>query len=155
MRCGLAILLAVSGLALAACGGGGGGGARGESLTPAEFRQQADAICAEFEGKLNDLGSPSSVDELAEFVDKAVPIIEEGNDRLQALEPPDELADDWNKAMALQDKNLDLTHDLQDAIHASDDAKMQELVAKLDASDAESTRLARKIGLENCGQSSS
>jgi L-amino acid N-acyltransferase YncA len=57
--------------------------------------------------------------------------------------------------MAIQDKNLELTHDLQDAIHANDDAKMQELVAKLDASDAESTRLARNIGLENCGQSSS
>jgi hypothetical protein len=152
LRGGLATLVALLGLALAACGGGGGGGG-GESLTPAEFRQQADAICAKFEGKLSDLGSPSSLDDLAEFVDKAVPIIEEGNNELQKLEPPDEFADDWNKAMAIQDKNLKVTNDLQDAIHANDDAKVQELVAKLDAGDAESTRLARNLGLENCGQS--
>jgi hypothetical protein len=148
----LAILLAVLGLAVAACGGGGGGGGGGNGLSAAEFRQQADAICAEFEGKLNDLGSPSSVDELADFVDKAVPIIEEGNNRLQDLEPPDELADDWDKAMTIQNKNLQITKDLQDAIHANDDIKVQELVAKLDATDAETTRLARNIGLENCGQ---
>jgi hypothetical protein len=155
MRGGLATLLAVFGLALAACGGGGGNGsAGGETLTPDEFRQQADAVCAKFEAKLNDLGSPSSLDDLADFVDKAVPIIEEGNNELQNLKPPDELADDWNKAMAIQDKNLELTHDLQDAIHANDDAKVQDIVAELDASDAESTRIARSIGLENCGQNS-
>jgi hypothetical protein len=154
MRGGLALIIAVSGFALAACGGGGGGGA-GESLTPAEFRQQADAICAKFEDRLNELGSPTSVDELGDFVDKAVPIIEDGNNELQALEPPDEFADDWSKAMAIQDRNLELTRDLQDAIHANDDAKVQELVSKLDATDAESNRLARNIGLENCGQNSS
>ena len=152
MRGGLATLLAVFGLALAACGGGGNGSAGGETLTPDEFRQQADAVCAKFEAKLNDLGSPSSLDDLADFVDKAVPIIEEGNNELQNLTPPDELADDWDKAMAIQDKNLALTHDLQDAIHAKDGAKVQDIVAELDASDAESTRIARSIGLENCGQ---
>jgi hypothetical protein len=47
---------------------------------------------------------------------------------------------------------LQITKDLQDAIHANDDIKVQELVAKLDATDAETTRLARNIGLENCGQ---
>jgi hypothetical protein len=54
--------------------------------------------------------------------------------------------------MELQDENLQVARDLQKAIHDNDTARVQELVTKLDATDAESTRLARNVGLENCGQ---
>jgi hypothetical protein len=149
MRSRVALATVAVAAALAGCGGGGGGGT---GLSAAEFRQQADAICAEFEQKLNALGTPSSLDQLGEFVDKAIGIIEDGNDKLQALEPPTELADDWDRAMEIQDKNLELTHQLQDALNDEDDARIQELLSQLDTSDAESTRLAQNMGLENCGQ---
>jgi hypothetical protein len=151
MRGGLAIVAGAAALFLAACGGDGGGGG-GQSLTADEFRQQADAICKQYEDKLNELGSPSSLDDLGNFVDKAVPIIEEGNDKLQDLEAPDELSADWDRAMELQDKNLQVARDLQEAIHDNDTARVQDLVTQLDTTDQESTRLARKVGLENCGQ---
>jgi hypothetical protein len=153
MRSGLAIVAGAAALLLASCGGSGDGGG-GQSLTADEFRQQADAICKQYEDKLNELGSPSSLDDLSAFVDKAVPIIEEGNNKLQDLEAPDELSADWDRAMELQDKNLQVTHDLQEALHDKDTARIQDLVSQLDATDAESTRLARKVGLENCGQQS-
>jgi hypothetical protein len=145
---GIAATGAVSVL-IAACGGGGD-----QALSADEFRQQADAICAEYEGKIDDLGSPSSLDELPDFVDKVIPIIEEGNGKLANLQPPDELADDWNSAMELQDQNLDVAHDLQDAIHDKDTAKVQELLTKLNETDAQSNEIARKIGLDECGQQS-
>jgi hypothetical protein len=151
MRCGLAIVTGVAALFLAACGGGGGGGGA-QSLTAEEFRQQADAICKQYEDKLSELGSPSSLDDLSTFVDKAVPILAEGNDKLAELEAPDDLSADWDRAMELQDENLQVARDLQKAIHDNDTARIQELVSKLDATDAESTRLARNVGLENCGQ---
>ncbi len=151
MRSGIAIVAGAAALFLAACGGGGGGGG-GQSLSAEEFRQQADAICKQYEDKLNELDSPSSLDDLADFVDKAVPIIEEGNNKLAELEAPDDLSGDWDRAMELQDENLQVTRDLQKAIHDNDTARVQELVSKLDATDAESTRLARKVGLASCGQ---
>jgi hypothetical protein len=151
MRSGLAIVAGAAALFLAACGGGGGGGG-GQSLSAEEFRQQADAICKQYEDKLSELGSPSSLDDLGNFVDKAVPIIEEGNDKLSALDPPDDLSGDWDRAMELQDQNLQVARDLQKAIRDNDTAQVKELVTKLDATDAESTRLARNVGLENCGQ---
>jgi hypothetical protein len=151
MRSGIAIVAGAAALFLAACGGGGGGGG-GQSLSAEEFRQQADAICNQYEDKLNELDSPSSLDDLADFVDKAVPIIEEGNNKLAELEAPDDLSGDWDRAMELQDENLQVTRDLQKAIHDNDTARVQELVSKLDATDAESTRQARKVGLESCGQ---
>ena len=151
MRSGLAIVAGAAALLLASCGGSGDGGG-GQSLTADEFRQQADAICKQYEDKLNELGSPSSLDDLGAFFDKAVPIIEEGNSKLQDLEAPDELSADWDRAMELQDKNLQAARDLQEAIHDNDTARVQDLVAELDATDSESTRLARKVGLEKCGQ---
>src|SRR5215204_2916289 len=105
MRSGLAIVAGAAALFLAACGGGGGGG-DGQSMTADEFRQQADAVCKQYEDKLNELGSPSSLDDLGNFVDEAVPIIEEGNNKLAELEPPDDLSGDWGRAMELQDENL-------------------------------------------------
>jgi hypothetical protein len=148
VRSGIAIAAAFF---LAACGGGGGGGGS-QSLSADEFRQQADAICKQYEDKLSELGSPSSLADLGDFIDKAVPIIAEGNNKLAELEAPDDLSGDWDRAMELQDENLQVARDLQKAIHDNDTARVQELVSKLDTTDAESTRLARNVGLENCGQ---
>jgi hypothetical protein len=148
MRLALAIAAAALSLVAAGCGGSGGD----QALTADEFRQQADAICKVYEGKISDLGSPSSLDELPDYVDKVIPIIEEGNGKLADLNPPEELSDDWDRAMELQDQNLKVAHDLQDAIHDRDTAKVQELLTKLNATDAKSNAIARKIGLEDCGQ---
>jgi hypothetical protein len=149
MRRGVAPLAGALTLFLAACGGGSG---EEQQLTADQFRQQADAICKQYEEKINALGSPNSLADLGDFVDKAVPIIEEGNDKLAALQPPEELADDWNRAMDLQDQNLGVAKDLQQAIHEKDATKVQELLAKLDETDAQSNQIARNMGLEECGQ---
>jgi hypothetical protein len=148
MRFRLALPTAAAVLALAACGGSGGG----SSPAPAEFRQQADAICKKYEQQLDALGSPTSMGDLEEFVDKAVPIIEAGNGELNDLQPPEEFSDEWARVLALQEKNLQTTKDLRDAIHASDEAKAQELMTRLGASGDESNRLARQMGLEQCGR---
>jgi hypothetical protein len=57
--------------------------------------------------------------------------------------------------MELQEKNLQTTRDLHDAIHASDEAKAQQLITQLGSTADESERLARQIGLEQCGQENS
>jgi hypothetical protein len=148
MRFRLALPTAAAVLALAACGGSGGG----SSPSPAEFRQQADAICKKYEQQLDALGSPTSMGDLAEFVDKAVPIIEAGNGELKDLQPPEEFSDEWGRVLALQEKNLQTTKDLRDAIHSSDEAKAQKLMTQLGSSGDESNRLARQMGLEQCGR---
>jgi hypothetical protein len=155
VRHGLAALLGILVLVLAACGGGSGGGSStggGTSVSAADFRKQADAICAKYEEKLNDIGQPTSADELGDFVDEAVPLIEQGNTELQGLQPPDEFQADWDKAMAIQDENLQMTRDLQDAVHKNDQAAIQKLLTDLGSNQGKSQRLATKLGLQNCGQ---
>ena len=151
MRNGLALLAGVLTVLLAACGGGSG---EDHALTADQFRQQADSICTQYEDKIKALGSPSSLDDLGDYVDQVIPIIEEGNGKLDDLQPPAELADDWDRAMELQDQNLGVAKDLQQAIRDQDTAKVQELLQKLDETDAKSNEIARGIGLEDCGQTS-
>ena len=71
----------------------------GDQLTAEEFRQQADAICAEFEGRFDELGTPESLDDLQKYVGRPSPSSKEGNQQLDELKPPDELEEDWDRAM--------------------------------------------------------
>ena len=151
MRSRLALFAGLLTLLLAACGGGSD---EDHSLTADQFRRQADSICRQYEDKIKALESPSSVNELGGYVDQVIPIIEEGNDKLADLQPPAELADDWDRAMELQDQNLGVAKDLQQAIRDQDTAKVQELIQTLDETDAKSNEIARSIGLEDCGQTS-
>jgi hypothetical protein len=141
-------------LLLAACGGGGGSSKGGttEALTADQFRRQADAICRKYEDKLNELGSPSSMEELQDFVTSALPLIQEGNHELHGLTPPDELQDDWDAAMKLQDESVETMHDLDDAVRSNDLSALQTITKALDDNQAESEQLAQKLGLDDCGE---
>jgi hypothetical protein len=148
MRIRGVIALSAVALVLGGCGGGGGGG---EELTADEFRQQADAICTEFEGRLNELGTPESLDDLQNFVSDAVPIIEEGNAQLHELNPPEELQEKWDRAMEVNDEQLETVRDLRDAVEDGDQARVQELLQEGDDANAEADQLAADLGLEDCG----
>jgi transcriptional regulator with GAF, ATPase, and Fis domain len=140
-------------LLLAACGGGGNSaGETAQALTADEFRRQADGICRRYEDKLNALDSPSSIEDLQDFVARAVPLIEQGNEELHGLTPPDELEADWDAAMKAQDENVETMHDLEDAVQNNDLSALQTITKSLDANQAESERLAQKLGLKDCGE---
>jgi hypothetical protein len=147
MRVPVAVVTGVVALLVGACGGGGGG----EQLTAAEFREQADAICARYEGELDELGTPSSLEDLQQFVAKAVPIIEEGNAELSELQPPAELEEPWNRAMEINREQLEVVRDLRDAVEEGDQARVQELLQQGDEASAEADELATQMGPEQCG----
>jgi hypothetical protein len=139
---------------LAACNGGGGTSA--ESTTKAQtadqFRRQADAICRKYEDRLKELGAPTSIPDLKEFVTKAVPLIEQGNDELHGLMPPYELQADWDAAMGIEEDNLARLHDLEEAVQSNDLSALQAIAKSLDENQAESERLAQRLGLHDCGK---
>jgi phage-related minor tail protein len=148
MRIRGVIAISAAAVVLGGCGGGNGGG---EEMTADEFRQQADAICAEFEGRLDDLGRPESLDDLQNFVSEAVPIIEEGNAQLQELNPPDELQEQWDRAMKINNEQLETVRDLREAVEDGDQAHVQELIEAGNEANTEADQLAADLGLEDCG----
>jgi hypothetical protein len=146
----LLALIALAALAAAGCGGDGGDG--GDRLSAAEFREEADAICAEYDQKIQDLGEPESLDDLNSFIERAIPIIEEGFNKLDELQPPEELEADWNRAMDINSENLQLTRDLQAAAESGNAERVQEILAQAGNNEEEKDRLARELGLQRCGQ---
>jgi hypothetical protein len=139
-------------LLLPACGGGNGGG--GQELTAEEFREQADAICAKYDEQLNELGEPESLEDLQALVDETVTIIENGVAELRELNPPPELEADWDRAMELNEENVELARDLRDAVQEGDQSRFTELAAEAQANTEEGNQLAREMGLEECGEES-
>jgi hypothetical protein len=147
----LLALLGSAALVAAGCGGDGGGGS-GDRLSATEFREAADAICAEYDQKIQDLGEPESLEDLNAFIGRAIPIIEEGFNKLEELQPPEELEADWNRAMEVNAENLQLTKDLQAAAEDGDEERVQEILAQASQNEEETDRLARELGLQRCGE---
>jgi hypothetical protein len=148
------IRLAVAALALAGAllAAGCGGDEGGDELSAEEFRQQADAICTEFEGKLDAVPPPSSPDDIERFVNEAVPIIEEGTNELNALDPPDEFQDEWDRVVEINEENLETIRAVRTALQDNDLAEAQRLMEEAGGNEEEADRLARDIGLTKCGQ---
>lgn len=144
----LAAALVAVALLAPACGGGDGGG----EPSADEFRQQADTICAEFEAKLDAVEPPASADDIERFVNEAVPIIEDGTNELNALDPPEEFEDEWTRVVEINEENLETVRGVQAAYEDGDLQEAQRLIQEAGRNEEEADRLAREIGLTKCGQ---
>jgi hypothetical protein len=131
-------------IVIAGCGGD-------DRLTREEFVSEAEAICEEFDQRLEDVPDPESADDVERYVDEARPVIEDGLGELRALQPPEELEEQWDELMDRNDEALEVLDDLSEAAASADEARLQEISEEASRQDAETDRMARAIGLENCG----
>ncbi len=139
-------LLAAAGLIAVGCGGGGDGG----RLSEAEFRAQANAVCLKYDERIEALGEPESLEEVPEFVDQALPIIEEGVAELRELEPPEELEADYDRMLAETERSVGVAQRLRDAAAEGDQQALQDAFEEGNAADSQSDRIARELGLDEC-----
>jgi hypothetical protein len=144
---------AASALAASGCGGAGGESAGGTTtLSAAEFRTQADAICSDFFAQMEALGQePTTAEAYLDYAKKALPVLEEGHRRLHQLVPPDDLAERWNQGLTVNDEIDQNFRDLLDALEEGDLATAQNLAKQIQTENDESGRLAREVGLTVCG----
>lgn len=133
-------------LGAAACGGGGG-----DRLSREELVEQGDAICVDFENRVEEVQEPQDEGDIARYIDEVRPIVEEGADELDDLNPPEDLEDDYNRWIELNREGLDSFDELSSAAEEGDEQRMQEITADLDGKQAEADRLAESIGFEECG----
>jgi hypothetical protein len=92
-----------------------------------EFLSQADELCAEFNQKLSGVSD----------VDQGLQIVREGREKLDALEPPAELATRWNQYLAFLDDEI--------AAFESGDATEKA------AANERKSQVALEMGLAECG----
>jgi hypothetical protein len=141
----VAIALAAGALLATACGGGD------EGLSREELISRGDAICEEYDQRTEQVEDPESLDDVERFVEETRTLIRDGVDELKELEPPEELAEDYNAWIAQNEENLGLLDDLEAAAAAGDEAQVQEILAEAEQAGAQADRLAGEMGFEECG----
>jgi hypothetical protein len=139
-----AFAIGATALVLAACGGDGG------ELSEAELREQGNAICAKYETQIDELTTPSSVEEIPAYVEKAAPIVQQEIEELKALEPPSEDQETFDQMIAAAEKTLVAGRDLSDAAEENDDAAIEQALNEGNAASDQADRHAQALGLSEC-----
>ena len=139
------VILALA-LVAAACGGGG------DRLSEGEFRERANAVCADYEQQIDALSEPTSPEEVERFAARATQLARSGVGELRELEPPEELDDEYDRFLAEGDAVVELSERLERAARDRDVAELQKILAEAEASEERSDRLARELGLDRCAE---
>jgi hypothetical protein len=135
MLAGIALAMPVS-----ACGDDGGAG----SLSAGEFRDQAQAICKDGNAAIDEVAKDFGADgptrdQLEEAAPKVPRLIDDELDRLDALVPPEDLAEDVEAMLASFRAVVRSMEEQGPAFFERDDDPFGEAYAKAEA-----------LGLEEC-----
>jgi hypothetical protein len=142
-RGALTLVASAATLALAACGGD-------EQLTQAELREQANAICARYDKRIDELAVPSTVEEIPAYVAKAAPIVEDEIDALKELDPSDEDRETFDQMIAEEEKTLAAGRALSDAAETGDDTAVEKALNEGNLASDKADEHARALGLNEC-----
>jgi hypothetical protein len=139
-------------LALTACGDDG------PTLEErrAEYREEAETVCAVANAESAQLSAPSSVDAVPEFADQAVALVRDTVADLEELEPPEEDAEEVEERMLAplrEDVAVaeDYAEQLRAAAAANDVATLLGLAAQRPQTSAD-LEWMREYGLPECAR---
>jgi hypothetical protein len=140
--------VALGAIALAACAGG-----CGDDEPPADqYRDDANALCAEARRDADALSQPRTPDEVEPYLREALALNREYDERFRDLDPPEELRDQHDEAVRLSGEGERLIEDIADDLAAGDPPAevFEESLPKLLRYSRQSNRLARQMGLPDC-----
>ena len=138
----LALIALVLLVTISACGGGG------DPLTAGEYRQEAGAICAETQELLDAVSLEGG--DVAGYFEETIPIAEDRRDRLDDLEPPEELEEAHDELIDRLDEIIETAGDLRDAAESGDSEGVQEATGRGQELQRELDAAADELGLDSC-----
>jgi hypothetical protein len=144
----LALALAVAPV-VAGCGNKG---AASSTLTAAEWRRQANAICREIGPRIRAVQRPVAEAQILPFTAEVIPLWKNEEERLRALIPPRQLAIPAEElADALSEVNLSLL-EIHIATQRNDGLRRYYAVRRLDTAARGVKLRSRAIGLPACAR---
>jgi hypothetical protein len=141
----------VAALAIVAAGCGGSSG--GERLGRDAYLSQADAICREVTNQRLALPVPAAIEDIAGYVDRALPLLDSARSNLRALRPPPQLDDEVAAWLDAINEERDTLSDLRDAARTGDAAKVGAVGSKGTSIEQRARARALAIGLVDCATS--
>ncbi|WP_026909458.1 hypothetical protein [Patulibacter minatonensis] len=151
-RISAAVALTTLALAVTACGGD-------DKLDKGELNTKSGAICKEFEAKIKKIPQPAESSNPGEggteseqlaYFEKLAAVYGDFGDRLDDLEPADDVQDDWNALTKNVADSADATEQLVDQGKKKDKAGTEETTKELDRLSKEGDALSKKLGLTAC-----
>jgi hypothetical protein len=143
VRVALLLTVVVSAVALVGCGGE-------DRLSQAAFQQRANAICKKYNDRIAAIGDPTSPAVVPEYVDKGIPLIEQGLSELRDLNPPEDVEDDYDRMLDATEDGIPAIRKLGEAVAAKDAVAVQEALQEVRRVSTTSNRLATTLGLDTC-----
>jgi hypothetical protein len=129
------------------------GGDEPERLSQAEFRRQANAICARAQTELNTIPDPAVVSELPSYFGVVLPIARHELDELAKLEPPADDESAFDRMLENGEETYALARRTSAAAEKGDTEEVQKLLGDAAGVGAVGDRLARQLGLPECDDS--
>jgi hypothetical protein len=143
-----AVAVALCALVLGGCEIGGEGNAGQE-----EFTRRADAVCLRYAQRIGGIPRPQTfLRDFAVYMRRAVPLARQQNQELRALEPPENVADDFGRMLALLDQQLDLAQRAGEEAYAGREASAQATFQQSLVPASEAATIAERIGFTTCAR---
>jgi hypothetical protein len=143
VRGALTLAAGAAALLVAGCGGE-------ERLSQAEFQEQGNAICAKYDKQIEELGTPTSVEEVPGYVNKALPIVERQIEDMKELNPPEEDQETFDAMISEGEKTVEAGRDLGEAAEANDQAAIEKALNEGNAASDRADEHATDLGLTDC-----
>jgi hypothetical protein len=126
-----------------ACGGG-------DSVSTEDFVADLDDICHDMKRDMDDLATPTDYASAAAYGSDAADILNDGLDRMSALDAPDSLAEPYDGFQGIVDDLVKAAGDLEDAANAQDDAAIEKVNTRVAELTKERDALADSLGAATC-----
>jgi hypothetical protein len=158
----IATTLAVLAGAVAGCGSSGDSASTTSASTPpvtqpgdgnAAFVADVEAICIDVNRKIGRLGTPRNDRQLAAISARAVALVGDAARQMRAVDPPEDLAADYDRFVALVEEQGDAFDDVREQTLAGDIEAVRQALARSDEANREQDLIADNIGLRACAAS--
>lgn len=143
LRVAVALVAGALALGTSACGGE-------DALSEEEFQKQGNAICAKYDQQIEDISTPTSVEEVPAYVNKALPIVERQIEDMKELSPPEEDQETFDSMIEEAEKTVQAGRELGEAAEAKDDAAIEQALNEGNTASDRADEHATTLGLTDC-----
>ena len=125
----------------------------GSDSGKADFIKEADALCADYERRIASIPPPQTyLRDFAVFMQRAVPIARELNQKLRAVEAPEGDETDYRRMIDLLDQQLDMWEQAGEQAFDGNEAAAQETFGQSTGPGDEAQRISAEIGFFSCAR---
>jgi hypothetical protein len=127
-----------------------------EAVSREDYIAKADGVCGDYQVRLSRIPRPATADpgELGLFLERALPIAREQNEKLAELEKPsdDETRAQVEQMLDLLEQEIDFNDAAQEAASAGDRAALDSALQQGTAVSAEAGQIAEQLGFVVCAR---